>query len=291
VRRRRWQNERKTRPAERLLGSPRLLRAGVWLAAGCFGALIGALRGEALFVRAFPERAAQVRFAVMGNVHTSAGELVAAAGVSPGTGLRSLDLARVRAALAAHPWVREARVAALPPDRLILAVEEREPVAVARLAGVARLVDRDGTAFAPAPANASLPELRGAGAPGGPPLAEGVALLAALEALGLRAPRALILGGEANAAVPALELAADAKAPGARVLLGPDDPASKLARLAELLAADPPELANAAEIDLRFGENVVLRPRPEAVANDSKKSVETISFRSQKGEKWHAKRI
>ncbi len=262
MKRPRWQNERKTQPGRRLLRRPRLLRASVWLAALVLGVLVGAFRGDALLASAFPERATRVRFAVIGNERTSAEELAAAAGIPPGTGLGALDLVAVEAAVGGHPWVRKVRVAALPPDRLILAVEEREPVAVARLANGTLLVDRDGTAFAPASEGTDLPELRGGGAPGGAPLAEGVALLAALEAEGLAAPRALILGGEEPGAVPALELGSDAAAPSARVLLGRDDHAGKLARLAELLRADPPELGSAAEIDLRFGEDVVLRPKP-----------------------------
>jgi cell division protein FtsQ len=264
MKRPRWQNERKARPLGGWLRRPRALRAGVWLAALTLGVLAGALRGEQLLARAFPERAANVRLAVIGNAHASAEELAAAAGVAPGTPLASLDLVAVEAALAGHPWVRRARVAALPPDQLILAVEEREPVAVARLSGIARLVDRDGTAFAPAGEDTRLPELRGAGAPGGPPLLEGVALLAAVEAQGLPAPHALILTADEPATVPALELASDAPAPSARVLIGRDDQAAKLARLAELLRANLPELGSAAEIDLRFGEDVVLRPKPEA---------------------------
>jgi cell division protein FtsQ len=268
VKRPRWQNERKARPLRLWLGRPRALRAAVWLAALLLGVLTGALRGEELLARAFPERAANVRLAVIGNTRASAEELAAAAGVAAGTPLASLDLVAVEAALAGHPWVRRARVAALPPDQLILAVEEREPVAVALLAGVARLVDRDGTAFAPAGADTRLPELRGAGAPGGPPLVEGVALLAAVEAQGLPAPQALIFAADEPATVPALELASDAPAPSARVLLGRDDQPAKLARLAELLRRDLPELGSAAEIDLRFGDDVVLRPKREAEGED-----------------------
>jgi cell division protein FtsQ len=264
MKRPRWQNEQAVRPRRRGLRRPRALRTWVWLGALAFGLLSGALGGDALVARAFPERATNVRFSVLGNEHASAEELAAATGVVPGTPLDSLDLVAVEAALAGHPWVRRARVAALPPDRLILAVEEREPVAVALLAGVARLVDRDGTAFAPAGEETGLPELRGAGTPGGPPLAEGVALLAAVEAEGLPAPRALILAGDAPGDVPALELASDAPAPSARVLIGRDDHAAKLARLAELLRARLPELRETAEIDLRFGADVVLRPRREA---------------------------
>jgi hypothetical protein len=55
-----------------------------------------------------------------------------------------------------------------------------------------------------------------------------------------------------------------ARAPGARVLLGAEERDAKLARLARLLAAGLPELRTAAEIDLRFGADVILRPRPAA---------------------------
>jgi hypothetical protein len=64
------------------------------------------------------------------------------------------------------------------------------------------------------------------------------------------------------ARAPALALAAGTAAPGARVLLGAGERDAKLARLARLLAAGLPELGTAAEIDLRFGADVILRPRP-----------------------------
>ncbi len=260
----RWRNERPARTRRFGLPASRGVRTGVWLGALAAGALAGALRGDALLTGAFPERAAQLRYAVIGNERATARELASAAAVAPGTSFAALDLPAVRSALAGHPWVRHARVAALPPDQVILAVEEREPVAVARLAGEARLVDRDGTAFAPVEGTTDLPELVGAGAPGSPPLLEGVALLDAVAAEGLPAPRALILGGEEPGTTPALEFPPGAGAPGARVLLGPDDQPAKLARLAALLRARLPELATVREIDLRFGEDVVLRPQPEA---------------------------
>jgi cell division protein FtsQ len=260
----RWRNERPARGPRLGLPASRNVRVSIWVGALALGAGAGALRGDALLTGAFPERAAHLRYAVIGNERATARELADAAAVAAGPSFQALDLPAVRSALAGHPWVRRARVAALPPDRVILAVEEREPVAVARLAGETRLVDRDGTAFAPAADAAGLPELVGAGTPGTPPLAEGVALLDAVAEQGLPAPRALILGGAEPGTTPALELAPDAVAPGARVLLGPDDQRAKLARLAELLRAQLPELAAVAEIDLRFGDDVVLRPRPEA---------------------------
>lgn len=265
----RWRNERPKRARRPLLPASRGVRASIWLGALVAGALVGALAGDVVLTGLFPERAARLRYAVIGNEHATPLELASAAAVASGTSFEALDLPAVRSALAGHPWVRHARVAALPPDRVILAVEEREPVAVARLAGEARLVDRDGTAFAPAHAGTDLPELVGAGAPGTPPLLEGVTLLDAVAEQGLPTPRALILGGREPGTTPALELAGGAVASGTRVLIGSEDQPAKLARLAALLEAGLPELAEVEEIDLRFGDDVVLRPRPEATEEET----------------------
>ena len=268
--RRGWRNERTGRVSR--AGSRRLRAALLAVALGG-GASGGALSGETLLARAFPERAAQVRLALLGNRNAEALELAAAAGVGPGVRLASLDLAQVRAGVASHPWVRSVRVAALPPDRLLVAVEEREPVALAPIGAVTWLVDRSGTAFLPAAERQALPVLLGAAAPDDPRLADGVAWLEALAAHDIEGPVQLALTDADPARAPALALAADAAAPGARVLLGAGERDAKLARLARLLAAGLPELATAAEIDLRFGADVILRPRPEPeVANSSTNS-------------------
>jgi cell division protein FtsQ len=226
------------------------------------GVALGALRGEALLARALPERAAQLRLAVLGNAEAAPLELAAAAGVGPGSRLAALDLDAVAAGVAKHPWVASARVAALPPDWLLVAVEERTPVAVAHVGAEAWLVDAGGTAFVAAAEGAALPALLGAESREDPRLAEGVAWLAALGAHGLPAPRALQVAGADATRAPALALTSDAPAPDALVLLGAGERDAKLARLAKLFAVRPPELANAAEIDLRFGADVILRPRP-----------------------------
>jgi hypothetical protein len=265
----RWRNERPKRSRRQGLPASRGVRAAIWAGALVLGALAGTLGGDALLTGLFPERAARLRYAVIGNDHATPLELANAAAVAAGSSFDALDLPAVRSALAGHPWVRHARVAALPPDRVILAVEEREAVAIARLDGKPRLVDRDGTAFAPADSATELPELVGAGAPGTPPLLEGVTLLDAVAEQGLPAPRMLILAGEEPGTTPALELAASGSAPGARVLIGSDDQPAKLARLATLLEAGLPGLADVEEIDLRFGDDVVLRPRPEITEEET----------------------
>jgi POTRA domain, FtsQ-type len=260
VRRRSLQNQRTQRPSRR---HRRALRAAVLALALAAGLAGGAFQGRALLARAFPERAAQVRLALLGNQHTQAAELAAAAGVGPGVRLAGLDLARVRESIAAQPWVRSVRVAALPPDQLLVAVEEREPVAAARIGDATWLVDGSGAAFVPAPPDPALPTLLGATAPGDARLAEGAAWLRALAAHGIEAPEALWLSDTDPARAPALAFRGGA-ARGARVLLGAGERDAKLARLSRLLASGLPELATAAEIDLRFGADVILRPRPDA---------------------------
>jgi hypothetical protein len=242
------------------------VRAGAWLLALGVGVAAGALRGEALLARALPERASQLRMALLGNLRASPLELAAAAGVGPGTKLAALDLERVQAGLAAHPWVASVRVATLPPSLLLVAVEEREAVAVAQIGPKTWLVDRSGNAFLPAAPGTPLPALVGASARDDTRLAEGVAWLDALASHGIGAPRGLFLIDSDPARAPALELelAEGGPAPGARVLLGADERDAKLARLARLLAAGLPELRTTAEIDLRFGADVILRPRPAA---------------------------
>ncbi len=267
MRRRGWRNERTGRVSR---ARSRRLRAALLALALGGGAAAGALAGETLLARAFPERAAQVRLSVAGNRHAPGLELAAAAGVGPGVRLDSLDLAQVRAGVASHPWVRSARVAALPPDRLLVSVEEREPVALAPIGDATYWVDRSGAAFLPAAEGVALPRLLGAARPDDPRLADGVAWLEALAAHGLPAPAQLALADADPARAPSLALPAGTPAPGALVLLGAGERDAKLARLARLLAAGLPELATAAEIDLRFGPDVIVRPRREpAVANRS----------------------
>jgi hypothetical protein len=261
MKRRGWRNERAPRPTR---GRVRRLRGLLLGASLAGGALSGALGGGALLARAFPERAAQVRLAVAGNRHASGLELAAAAGVGPRVRLGGLDLAAVRAGVEAHPWVRRARVAALPPDQLVVAVEEREAVALAAVGGALWLVDRDGAAFVHAPERTALPLLAGAAARDDARLADGVAWLEALARHRLPAPLELALADADPARAPAFSLPEASAAPGARVLLGAGERDAKLARLARLLAAGLPETASAAEIDLRFGADVILRPRPPA---------------------------
>jgi cell division protein FtsQ len=183
--------------------------------------------------------------------------------VLPGDAPDPITPGEVAERLEAHPWIARAAVARLAPDAVVARVEEHEPAAVALVLGeIPLLVNAEGVAFAEATdaAFTRLPQLVVADPPPrdrrDPVLAQGVALARAVEAAGFREID-LALDGEDPNAVPALRVAGIA----ARVVLGGGDPAPKLARLAQLLAADP-SARDAREIDLRFAEQVVLRPVP-----------------------------
>lgn len=167
----------------------------------------------------------------------------------------------IAARLEAHPWIAEAAVARLAPDTVVARVREYAPAAVVIALGETPvLVDEDGLAFADAtgPEWASLPQLVVAELTPrdrrDPVLAQGVALARAAADAGFSGIE-IALDGEDPNAVPALRVAGVP----ARIVLGASDPAPKLARLVRLLASEP-AAAEAREIDLRFAEQVVLRP-------------------------------
>lgn len=169
----------------------------------------------------------------------------------------------LKARLDAHPRVREARVRRLPGGRLLIGATPREAHAVAVLGEQRLLVDARGAAFAEAVAADRLPELLGLPAgrtrqPQDPNLAFGVALLKAAREAGLPQPSALWLGDRPEAELPALVFD-DAKTRFTALLGGGQEIPRRLSRLARLLEARPPALLQAREIDLRFGDRLILR--------------------------------
>jgi hypothetical protein len=87
--------------------------------------------------------------------------------------------------------------------------------------------------------------------------AEGVALADAVAREGVAGVREIHVAGAEPAELPVLVLAG-----GARVTLGVGEPEARLRRLAALQRARLPEVAAAREIDLRFGDRMVLRGGP-----------------------------
>jgi cell division protein FtsQ len=238
----------------------RTLKLALLAASAALSAALGAGLGEPLFAHLSPEHARIASLAISGNVHTDPAQIAAASGLAVGALIAQVDEQAVARRLEALPWVARAHAAKLLPNRVVVRIEERVPVAVARLAdGSRQLVDASGVAFAPAPSDSHGPELLGLAAlpaPGraSPELAAGVALLAAWRTAGLPAASGVEVAGAAPAELPAVRVAERPL----RVLFGDGERAEQLERLARILAAGGDALAAARAIDLRFpGQGVV----------------------------------
>jgi len=275
--------------SERRRARVRRLAPVVALAAFAAGVLAAAPLLRAA-IAAHPELFAVRQLAVVGAARLDAGEVARAAGLAADEAVATEELT---ARLARHPWIGGVRAARVSPDTLVVRIVERVPAAIwvraaapsgsappsgAAGADEAFLVDAAGTAFAAA-GDADLPRLRlsapdaapcradGGCAPD-PRLAAGVELARAVERAGFARPEIDLDGpapedpaGHGRHALPVLRLAGVAP----RVLLGDGDLETQLERLARVLA-DVPASRAAAEIDLRFAGQVVLRSAARAGA-------------------------
>ncbi len=162
-------------------------------------------------------------------------------GVARGTPLIDVDPAAVARAIAAHPRVARARAARVPPDRLVIGVTERIPVAVdaGRLAGI----DGDGRRFPVSPQELEqLPRLVGN-------VEAGIAVVEAAAELDIRA-------GRVDASDPrAIRVELAEPGPALRVARAPRRELQRWLRLRDsgLVARYAP-----GEIDLRFPGSAVL---------------------------------
>jgi cell division protein FtsQ len=87
--------------------------------------------------------------AVTGEKHLSREEILAAAGVTPRSSLLFFDVADARARLRTNPWVAEATVQKLLPDRLVISISERAAFALWQKAGRVGVIADDGTVLEP----------------------------------------------------------------------------------------------------------------------------------------------
>ena len=101
-----------------------------------------------------------------GQRQVSREEIFAAAGVTENSSLLFLDVADARAKLESIPWIAEATVRKLYPDRLQITVTEREAFALWQFEGKVSVIAADGTVLGGKvePRFASLPFVVGRGA-------------------------------------------------------------------------------------------------------------------------------
>ncbi len=87
--------------------------------------------------------------AIAGERHLSRAEILAAAGVTGRVSLLFFDAADARARLLTNPWIAEATVQKLLPDRLVISISEREAFALWQKAGRVGVIASDGTVLEP----------------------------------------------------------------------------------------------------------------------------------------------
>jgi cell division protein FtsQ len=121
---------------------------------------------------------------IAGLAELDEARVLAAAQISPRNSLPFLDAGKVRERLTAIPLVKEAAVAKLYPDRLLITIEERRPYALWQKDGEVYVVAADGTPLDEMRGRrfAHLPHVVGAGA--NEKAADYVALLEAAGDLG-----------------------------------------------------------------------------------------------------------
>lgn len=256
-------------------------------AAALVACALGALAAAPLLragTAAHPELFAVRELAVVGVDHLDPAEVARAAGLGVDPHEDAIPVDELTARLLRHPWIAAARAARVSPDTVVVRIVERVPAAIwvrgaapdpsGQPAGEAEswLVDAEGRPFAAA-GGYDLPRLRldaidvdpcreAGPCPPDPRLAAGVALARAVERAGFARPEIELDGsgpagpeGHGPRALPVLRLAGVAP----RVLLGDGALEPQLERLTRVLA-DVPASRAAAEIDLRFAGQVVLRP-------------------------------
>jgi cell division protein FtsQ len=87
--------------------------------------------------------------ALAGQKHLSREEILAAAGVTGRTSLLFFDVTDARVRLLTNPWIGEATVQKLLPDRLAITISERAPFALWQKAGRVGVIAGDGTVLEP----------------------------------------------------------------------------------------------------------------------------------------------
>jgi cell division protein FtsQ len=112
-----------------------------------------------------------------GETHVTRAEIFAAAGVTERASLLFLDVEAARARLKQIPWIADATVRKLYPDRLQITLTERMPFALWQLDGKVSVISAEGSVIGPLSDRrfANLPFVVGRGA--GPKAKEFLALL------------------------------------------------------------------------------------------------------------------
>ena len=256
--------QRVGRRRHRLRTGRRVRRLGhAALALGLGAALLAAGALGAGWLLTTP-RFAVARVEVQGNVRLGRAEIVAASGLAPGVNLFRVDPRAAALAVETLPQVRRAEVIRAFPNRLTIVVDERRPFTLVH-AGKLHWVDEQGTPMAEEPRAVAVglpvisglgPEelAAGQGAPSGR-LATGVSLIRLLLRSGSPLTSQISEIDVSRSEGPVLYTV-----DGIEVRIGAEDWEARIARLLGVLAQVTSSGKPVSAIDLRFRDQVVLRP-------------------------------
>ena len=205
---------------------------------------------------------------VTGQSRLNRDDIVAAAGISPGANLFTLDPREIVARLETLPQIRRAEVIRTFPDRVTLVVEERRPFTVVHAERL-HWIDEEGVSLGVESRAVALstPVLSGLraedlGVNGQREASERANVAISLLHLLLRSKSSLI-GQISEIDVSRPEGPVLYTVDGVEVRLGKDDWEARIGRLQGVLAQLGAARETATSIDLRFRNQVVLRTQPK----------------------------
>jgi cell division protein FtsQ len=236
-------------------------RAAAILAIGGFVAYRAAslvLFAEALRVR---------RITVSGNERLARGEVVTLLDGLRGAHMLTVDLEAWRQKLLTSPWVADAAMRRVLPGTVAVAIAERRPMAIGRIAGNLYLIDDRGSIideFGPNYAEFDLPVIDGLGATPreGGPMVDGARAMLAVRLLAAVHARPELTARISQVDVSdrrnAIVLLKDDTA---LVRLGDEQFVERLQTYVELAPTVRQRVANIDYVDMRFDERIYVRPQ------------------------------
>lgn len=201
-----------------------------------------------------------IRLFLLGNNVVGPVEILELASIDNSSSAAMLNMVLVKQQISDHPWIKDVEATILPPNRLLLRIVEREPQAQVAIDSNAWWVDSEGVPFAPSnPKDQAVPMIIGVRN-----TEDGVAqeLLKSAVRLGLLVKRCKNLPLLTSIHIeeltprdnPSLRFQG-----GIFVKVGRGEVETKLKRLDALFNELDTEQLLGFEIDLRFGDRVILR--------------------------------
>jgi cell division protein FtsQ len=207
---------------------------------------------------------------IHGNERLSTGDVLAILSGLRGESLVSTDLDRWRRRLMTSPWVSDAALRRSLPSTIEVAIRERQPIGVGRIAGEMYLVDERGVIidqYGPHYADLDLPVIDGLGAAphDAPTLTDEARADLAARVIAAAKSNAKLASRLSQVDVSDLHNAAVILTGDPTMIqLGDDQFAQRLQGYLDLAPALHQRVADIDYVDLRFGDRIYVRPtKPE----------------------------